>query len=79
MKIATEVFAAAVDFAGRAAETATTLEILRFARFTAKGGQFSSGPDWQSHVGRDGLLITGQNPASSAATAEALTQALQAA
>ncbi|GFM30186.1 type 1 glutamine amidotransferase domain-containing protein [Novosphingobium sp. PY1] len=45
----------------------------------AKGGQFSSGPDWQSHVVSDGLLITGQNPASSAATAEALTQALQAA
>ncbi|CCA92552.1 type 1 glutamine amidotransferase domain-containing protein [Novosphingobium sp. PP1Y] len=45
----------------------------------AKGGQFSSGPDWHSHVVRDGLLITGQNPASSAATAEALTQALQAA
>jgi len=45
----------------------------------AKGGQFSSGHDWQSHVVRDGLLITGQNPASSAATAEALTQALQAA
>ncbi|CDO35322.1 MULTISPECIES: type 1 glutamine amidotransferase domain-containing protein [Novosphingobium] len=45
----------------------------------AKGGQFSSGPDWHPHVVRDGLLITGQNPASSAATAQALTQALQAA
>ena len=29
------------------------------------GGRFSRGPDWQSNVEVDGLLITGQNPASS--------------
>ncbi|AIT81037.1 type 1 glutamine amidotransferase domain-containing protein [Novosphingobium pentaromativorans] len=45
----------------------------------AKGGAFSSGPDWHPHVVTDGLLITGQNPASSAATAEALAQTLKAA
>lgn len=42
------------------------------------GGIFSSGPDWGSYVLRDGLLITGQNPASSLATARALMDALKA-
>lgn len=36
------------------------------------GGHYSSVNDWQSHVKVDGLLITGQNPASSDATAAAL-------
>ena len=36
------------------------------------GGVYSKGPDWQSHVVTDGLLITGQNPASSAPAARAL-------
>ncbi|WP_168414925.1 type 1 glutamine amidotransferase domain-containing protein [Acinetobacter indicus] len=36
------------------------------------GGQYSKAEDWQVHVLQDGLLITGQNPASSEATAEAL-------
>lgn len=44
----------------------------------ANGGHYACATDWQSHVVVDGLLITGQNPASSAATAEALLKALQA-
>jgi putative intracellular protease/amidase len=42
------------------------------------GGNYVKGADWQSHVVTDGLLITGQNPASSAAGARALLQALEA-
>ncbi len=42
-----------------------------------KGGQYSKTEDWQVHVQQDGLLITGQNPASSAATAEALLKLLE--
>ncbi|WP_432208729.1 type 1 glutamine amidotransferase domain-containing protein [Acinetobacter variabilis] len=42
-----------------------------------KGGQYSKSEDWQVHVQQDGLLITGQNPASSAATAEALLKLLK--
>jgi len=42
-----------------------------------KGGQYSKTEDWQVHVQQDGLLITGQNPASSAATAEALLKLLK--
>nr|WP_180206170.1 type 1 glutamine amidotransferase domain-containing protein [Pseudomonas sp. SbOxS1]NYU06388.1 type 1 glutamine amidotransferase domain-containing protein [Pseudomonas sp. SbOxS1] len=43
----------------------------------AKGGIFSKGPDWASYVLTDGLLLTGQNPASSQATAEALLSKLK--
>ena len=43
----------------------------------AKGGAFSRGPDWGSYVLQDGLLITGQNPGSSASTARALLDALR--
>lgn len=42
----------------------------------AKGGVYSKGPDWASYVVSDGLLITGQNPASSAAAAERLLKQL---
>lgn len=41
------------------------------------GGQYRSGPDWQPHVVCDGLLITGQNPASSVGVAEALLKRLK--
>ncbi|MEO7786980.1 MAG: type 1 glutamine amidotransferase domain-containing protein [Sphingomicrobium sp.] len=42
----------------------------------AKGGVYSKGPDFTPYVVTDGLLITGQNPPSSAPAAEALLQAL---
>ncbi|MEO8544414.1 MAG: type 1 glutamine amidotransferase domain-containing protein [Burkholderiaceae bacterium] len=38
----------------------------------ANGGVYSKGDDWQSFVVTDGKLITGQNPASSAAAARAV-------
>ncbi len=41
------------------------------------GGQYSKGADWQPHVVTDGLLITGQNPASSAPAAKALIEKLR--
>lgn len=44
---------------------------------TGAGGVYSKTGDWGIHVVRDGLLITGQNPASSAAAAEALVEALR--
>ncbi len=40
------------------------------------GGQYSKAGDWQVHVLTDGLLITGQNPASSYPAAEALLKKL---
>lgn len=41
------------------------------------GGQYSKAADWQPHVVTDGLLITGQNPASSAPAAKALIEKLR--
>jgi putative intracellular protease/amidase len=38
----------------------------------AKGGHYTKGADWGSYVVADGLLITGQNPASSAEAASVL-------
>ncbi len=43
-----------------------------------KGGQYSKGGDWQSYVLTDGMLVTGQNPASSEAAARALLKLLPA-
>ncbi len=40
------------------------------------GGNYSKGDDWQSYVVQDGLLITGQNPASSSEAAKVLLQTL---
>ena len=40
------------------------------------GGVFSKAGDWAPYLVEDGLLITGQNPASSGPTAERLKQAL---
>jgi putative intracellular protease/amidase len=40
------------------------------------GGLYEKGADWTSHVVTDGKLVTGQNPASSEAAAEALLKLL---
>ncbi len=42
----------------------------------ANGGHYSKADDWAPHVAVDGLLITGQNPASSEPVAEALLELL---
>jgi putative intracellular protease/amidase len=43
----------------------------------ANGGNYSKAAEWASHVATDGLLITGQNPASSEPVAEALLAQLR--
>ncbi len=42
------------------------------------GGDYSKGPDWSSYVRVDGLLVTGQNPASSEEAARALLKLMNA-
>jgi putative intracellular protease/amidase len=42
------------------------------------GGNYSKGADWGSYVKQDGLLITGQNPASSREAAQLLLKTLKA-
>ncbi|HTL07414.1 MAG TPA: type 1 glutamine amidotransferase domain-containing protein [Chitinophagaceae bacterium] len=43
----------------------------------ARGGQYSRGTDWSSYVVEDGMLITGQNPASSEEAAKKLLALLK--
>lgn len=43
----------------------------------AEGARYTKAADWQPHVAVDGLLITGQNPASSEPVAQALLAALR--
>ena len=43
----------------------------------AAGGQYQKADDWTSLALTDGLIITGQNPGSSAAVAEALVKVLK--
>jgi putative intracellular protease/amidase len=42
----------------------------------ANGGRYTRGADWQAYVVSDGLLVTGQNPASSEPAALALLELL---
>ena len=44
---------------------------------TKHGAHYSKGADWSSYVKQDGLLITGQNPASSEAVAKLLLASLK--
>jgi len=46
-------------------------------RLKQRGAQFRRGDAWAPHVEVDGLLVTGQNPASSAPAAEALIDLLR--
>lgn len=43
----------------------------------ANGGVYSKGPDWHPYALEDGLLVTGQNPASSELVAELLLKKIK--
>ncbi|MDP1879352.1 MAG: hypothetical protein Q8K60_00260 [Parachlamydiaceae bacterium] len=43
----------------------------------ARGDNYSKGSDWSSYVVEDGMLITGQNPASSEDAAKKLLSLLE--
>lgn len=54
-------------------------EIVPFSvedMLTENGGVYSKGPDWHPYALADGLVLTGQNPASSELVAELLLQKL---
>jgi putative intracellular protease/amidase len=55
----------------------TTVPFLVEDELKKKGGQYSKADDWQSHILTAGNLITGQNPASSEAVAQAVLTQLQ--
>lgn len=60
----------------KAVELVDAMPFLLETKLTQEGGRFSGGPNWAPHVVVDGLLVTGQNPASSAPAAEALIRLL---
>ena len=61
----------------RAVKLDQAMPFLLETKLEEEGGRFSGGPDFAPHVVVDGLLVTGQNPASSAPAAEALLKLLQ--
>lgn len=73
------------DVTGFANSEEETMELTEVVPFLVEdvlkqqGGTYSKGGDFESHVVQDGLLITGQNPSSSAAGAAALVAEISAA
>ena len=47
------------------------------SKFRELGAKYSSADPWTSHVVTSGKLVTGQNPQSSPATAQAVVDALR--
>lgn len=60
----------------RAVNLAEVVPFLLATRLEELGARYEHGPMWQPHVVRDGRLVTGQNPASSAGVARAVLGAL---
>ena len=60
-----------------AVELTEVVPFLLEERLPARGGDYRKGPDWASYVEVDGLLVTGQNPASSEAAAHELLRLLR--
>lgn len=56
--------------------TADNAPWLLATRLRELGARYERGPQWQAYVVRDGNLITGQNPASTALVAEAVLEGL---
>lgn len=61
-----------------AVQLADVVPFLLEDKLKALGGNYSKGPDWSSYVLVDGLLVTGQNPASSEEAAQELLKLLKA-
>ena len=55
-----------------AVELSDVVPFLIEDEFTRQGGLYRKGPDWAPFVVQDGTLVTGQNPTSSEAVAQAL-------
>lgn len=55
-----------------AVQLTTVVPFLVEDELTRLGGRYEKAPDWQSFAITDGHLVTGQNPASSTASAEAV-------
>jgi len=74
--VAGKTITAFTDSEERAAGMDKDMPFLLETSLTELGANFVRQPDWTSHVERDGKLITGQNPQSSARVAQAVIEAL---
>lgn len=61
-----------------AVELTDVVPFLLEDELIAKGGHYRKVDDWQAYAVQDGMLITGQNPASSEQTAQRLLDVLRA-
>lgn len=59
-----------------AVQLTAVVPFLLETELKSKGGIYSKKDNWASHVVKDGMLITGQNPASSEAAAKELLKVL---
>lgn len=66
------------DSEERAVGLAEAVPFLLESRLVALGGQFDKAPDFEPFAVRDGQLVTGQNPASSAEVARLMLEAARA-
>jgi putative intracellular protease/amidase len=67
-------------FANSEEEAAGLTHVVPFLleeRLKERGGLYSKGADWAPYIQVDGLLVTGQNPASSGPAAKALLKRLK--
>jgi putative intracellular protease/amidase len=60
-----------------AVELTEAVPFLLQSKLEEQGGKHTGAADWQPHVVTDGLLVTGQNPASSTGVAEAVLRVLK--
>lgn len=70
-------FTAFSDEEEAAMELTQVVPFLIESTLKGQGGRYERAPMWQSHVVRDGKLVTGQNPASSRGTAEQTLEAIR--
>lgn len=60
-----------------AAGATKEMPFLLETRLRKRGAQFTKAPNWEVHVATDGRLVTGQNPQSARAVAQAMVDALK--
>jgi putative intracellular protease/amidase len=75
--VAGKTITAFTDNEERAVALDKEMPFLLESKLRGEGAKFVVGEKWKSHVEVDGKLVTGQNPASSAATAEAVINQLR--
>ena len=74
--VAGKTITAFTDDEEREVKLDSAMPFLLESRLRELGGKFVVKPNWADHVERDGKLITGQNPQSSASVAKAVIAAL---